>query len=88
VTQISVTLYRSGGSLTLEETYECEARRDEALLVEELDESQTYSLAVRGMDAEGAMTYEYNEPGISVSPGAATQILAELTSCDGVCDPP
>lgn len=96
VQDIIVVMYDQDGNEVLsvtDNTYICDDRMDEPLIVgddddERLSQSITYSLYVRGTDSAGDYAFEYNEEDIEVTPGAATEIIASLASCDGICSEP
>lgn len=88
IVDVAVKLYENGASVVFDEVYPCADRIEEALLIEDLSETSTYDLRVRGTNDMGEHTYEYDQDGIDVSPGPPTEVSAELTSCDGVCSAP
>lgn len=88
VEEIVVVLYENGASQVYNESFLCSDRVEDALLIEDLSETSTYDVRIRGTNSNSEYTYEYNVDGVTVSPGPATEISAELNSCSGVCDAP
>jgi len=88
VADIEVVLYENGSSQIYSETFPCETRISESLLIENLSETSTYDLRVRGTNDNDEYTYEYNQDAITVAPGAPTEIGAELEACSGLCSAP
>lgn len=88
VQDIVVVLYENGASQVYNETFLCSDRMEASLLIEDLSDTSTYDVRVRGTNDHSEYTYEFNQDGVTVSPGPATEISAELTSCGGVCDAP
>jgi len=88
VTEVVVRLWENGSSLVFDETYGCEERLTDALVIEDLSDSSTYDLRVRGVNENDEYTYEYNEDSIAVAPGPPSEISAELVMCAGLCSAP
>jgi hypothetical protein len=88
VSEIVVILYENGASSVYDETFICSERVTDALLIEDLSETSTYDVRIRGANGNSEFTYEYDVDGVTVSPGPPTEISAELTSCSGVCEDP
>jgi hypothetical protein len=88
VVDIVIRVYENGASLIYDETFECPVRLDDGLLIEGLSETSSYDLRIRGTNSNSEYTYEYNENGVTVSPGAPTEISAQLVECTGLCDEP
>ena len=85
---IMVKVFENGSVLILDETYACTTLINSSVLIEDLTDTSTFDVRVRGMNDFDEGVYEYNEDGIIVAPGAPTEISAEMTACAGVCSVP
>lgn len=85
---IRVVLYKNGSSPEYDETFDCTARLADSLLIEGLSDTAYYDLRVRGTNANGEFTYEYNEDGITPMAGTPTERVVLLHSCSGLCASP
>ncbi len=88
VIDILVRVYENSSSLIHDQSYDCMTQFTDSLLIGDLSETSTFDLRVRGLNDFGEGTYEYNQDGITVSPGASTQVSAEMTPCTGICSAP
>lgn len=88
VGDIMVKVFENGSAVILDEIYDCITLIDSSVLIEDLTETATFDVRVRGMNEFDEGVYEYNEDSIIVTPGAPTEIAAEMTFCDGVCSVP
>lgn len=88
VEEIVVVLYENGASQVYNESFTCSERLEDSLLIEDLSETSTYDVRIRGTNSNSEYTYEYNVDAVAVSPGPPSEISAELTSCSGVCEAP
>ncbi len=88
VIDIMVRVYENGSSLIHDQTYDCLTQINDSLLIPDLSDTSTFDLRIRGMNDFGEGTYEYNQDGIVVAPGASTPISAEMTPCTGLCSAP
>lgn len=88
VTQIRVVVYETGGSIEHDVTDDCTLITDGSVLVEDLNESSTYDIRVRGANENGEYLYEYNEDEVAVQAGQPTVVGADLVACSGICTDP
>ena len=89
VVDVQVVVYRNGTSRFYDETFTCVAlTTGSGLLIDELSDTSTYDVRVRGTNSNDEYTYEYNEDGIEVSAGGATEVSVTLTACAGLCTDP
>ena len=85
VSNIAVVIYENGRSVIYEQSFPCSSQLAEPLTVENLSETSTYDLRVRGTNENDEATYQFNQDGIAVEPGAATEVSVTLTQCSGIC---
>jgi hypothetical protein len=88
VEDITVLLYENGSVVVFDEEFACVDRIQDGLLIEDLSESSTYDVRIRGTNANGEYLYEYNQDAVAVRAGVPTEISAELESCNGICSAP
>ena len=88
VMDIAVLVYEDGSSVIYNELFDCSERMEDGLLIEDLSESATYDIRIRGTNENGEYTFEFNTDEETVTAGPPTEILAELIDCGGVCEAP
>jgi hypothetical protein len=88
VTEVTVVVYATGGSEQFRVVEDCATLTAGSVVVENLSESSTYDVRVRGAYANGEYWYEYNEDAIAVQPGVPTEIEAEMEACAAICEDP
>ncbi len=88
VTQIRLVLYKDGASSIRDTTTECAVQMNESVLINGLSDTATYDLRVRGLNAAGDLTYEYNRNDIVLNAGPPTELTVVLSACNGLCTAP
>jgi hypothetical protein len=88
VRDLKVRVFENGSAIILDQSYLCTMQIDQSVLIEGLSDTSTFDLRVRGINEYGEGAFEYNEDGIVVTAGAATEVSADLTACVGVCTVP
>jgi hypothetical protein len=88
VADVRVVVYETGGGVQYDATDTCVTLTDGSVLVEDLNESATYDVRVRGANDNGEYLYEYNEDEIAVQAGQPTVVGADLVACSGICADP
>lgn len=88
VITLRVVVYVHGGTIEFDQEYDCEEQLNLPVLIEDLNETSTYDLRVRGANDNGEYLYAYDEDEIVVAPGPPTQIEAALAACAGICPDP
>ena len=76
VVDILVRLYENGSSVVHDASYDCATQLVRSLLIENLSDTSTYDLRVRGTNEFGEGTYEYDRDAILVTAGAPTEVSA------------
>lgn len=88
VVDVRVVVYVTGGTVEYDVTDTCTTLTDGSVLVEDLNETSTYDVRVRGANDNGEFMYEYDEDAIAVQPGLPTVVGADMTACSGICTDP